>query len=190
MSLRTPRMLRLLVGSLVAGVLLLPTAGAAAASSPVARHGGGDRTVRHDVTFIAMLLPHHRTAVQMATVARAKATNSQVRQLAAHIATEQSRQIAQMREWLRQRNAEPMPPPAPVREMERQDLQMLRDARGVEVDRMFLMMMRPHHAQGVSEAEDELHHGRNPFAVNLARTNKSDQTREIARMNDLLAALT
>ena len=66
---------------------------------------------------------------------------------------------------------------------------MLREARGVEVDRMFLMMMRPHHAQGVSEAEDELEHGRNTLALNLARTTKTDQSREIARMNDLLAEL-
>ena len=94
-----------------------------------------------------------------------------------------------MRRWLRERDAEPMPPPGPVQEMNRQDLRMLRDARGVQADRLFLMIMRPHHAQGVSEAEDELEHGRNSFAVNLAGTNKADQTREIAQMNDLLAAL-
>ena len=186
---RTMRVLRVLAASLAAGVLLVPTAGAAAAPSRDSRHGDS-RTVRHDVTYIAMFLPHHQTAVQMATVARDKATNPQVRRLAAHIVEEQSRQIAQMRAWLRKHDAEPMPPPAPVREMNRQDIDMLRDARGVQVDRLFLMMMRPHHAQGVAESEDEIKHGRNAFAVNLARTSVADQSREIALMNDLLAALT
>ena len=181
------RGLRLLAVAVSAGVLLVPTAGAAAPTRDP-RHGGGG-TVRHDITFVAMLLPHHQTAVEMATIARDKATTAEVRRLAAHIADEQSRQIAQMREWLRDRGAQPKPPPAPVREMERQDIQMLRDAQGAEVDRMFLMMMRPHHAQAVSEAEDELEHGRNQFAVNLARTTRNDQLREIALMNDLLAAL-
>lgn len=182
------RGLRLLAVAVSAAVLLVPTAGAAAAPTRDPRHGG-DSTVRHDITFVAMLLPHHQTAVEMATVAREKATSAEVRRLAAHIADEQSRQIAQMREWLRDRGAQPKPPPAPVREMERQDIQMLRDAQGAEVDRMFLMMMRPHHAQAISEAEDELEHGRNQFAINLARTTKVDQSRELALMNDLLEAL-
>jgi uncharacterized protein (DUF305 family) len=185
---RTPRLVRIAAGALTAAVLLLPSAGAAAASTQAER-GGSDRTVRHDVTFIAMLLPHHQTAVDMANIARHKATNPQVRQLAAHIADEQSRQITQMRRWLRERDAEPMPPPGPVQEMNRQDIRMLRHADGNQVDRMFLMMMRPHHAQGVSEAEDELEHGRNNFALDLARTSKRDQVREIAQMNDLLASL-
>jgi hypothetical protein len=41
----------------------------------------------------------------------------------------------------------------------------------------------------VSEAEDEFEHGRNGFALSVARTTKTDQAREIAQMNDLLAAL-
>lgn len=95
-----------------------------------------------------------------------------------------------MRAWLERHDAEPMPPPEPVREMEQQDLEMLRSAKGAEVDRMFLMMMRPHHAQAVTEAEDELEHGRDSFALDVARTTMDDQSREIAQMNDLLAALT
>ncbi|MFI7679470.1 DUF305 domain-containing protein [Actinophytocola sp. NPDC049390] len=141
------------------------------------------------MTYIAMLVPHHGTAVEMANVAVAKAANPQVRQLGKHIADEQSAQINQMLTWLDQRDAEPMPPPAPVREMEQQDLAMLRAATGPDVDRMFLMMMRPHHAQAVSESADELEHGKDRFALHLAATTKSDQGSEITQMNDLLAAL-
>jgi uncharacterized protein (DUF305 family) len=147
------------------------------------------RAVSHDVTFIAMLVPHHQMAVQMASMARDKATNPQVRQLAAHIADGQSGQIRQMQAWLDRRGAKPMPPPAPVRAMEKQNMAMLRSARGVQVDRMFLIMMRPHHALAVAESVDELEHGRAKFALDQARTAKADQSRELARMNALLAAL-
>jgi uncharacterized protein (DUF305 family) len=180
---------RLLVAALLTSVLVASAAGATAAPGTAARNAATYGTVRHDITFIAMLVPHHRSAVDMASVARERATTAPVRRLAAHIAEEQSRQIREMRAWLERHDAEPMPPPAPVREMERQDLQMLRAATGVEVDRMFLMMMRPHHAQALSEAEDELEHGRNPFALGVARTTRVDQARELALMNDLLAAL-
>jgi uncharacterized protein (DUF305 family) len=172
--------------------LVLPVAGAstsAAAPPAGSGHHASQRTARHDITFIAALTPHHESAVTIAEVAETRATSAGVRRLAAHIVAEQSAQVREMRAWLARRDAEPTPPPAPVREMEAQDLAMLRDATGVEVDRMFLMMMRSHHAQGVSEAEDELKNGRNDFAVDLARNVKADQTREIARMNDLLAAL-
>jgi uncharacterized protein (DUF305 family) len=183
------RAARLLVAALLTSVLVASAAGATAAPGAAARNAATQGTVRHDITFIAMLVPHHRSAVDMASVARERATTAPVRRLAAHTAEEQRRQIREMRAWLEDHDAEPMPPPAPVREMERQGLQMLRAAMGVEVDRMFLMMMRPHHAQALSEAEDELEHGRNHFALGVARPTRVDQARELALMNDLLAAL-
>lgn len=185
----TRRTLGVLMTALIAGALLV-AAVATAAPANDAPHTQGDGTVRHDITFIAMLTPHHESAVEMATVARERATNHEVRELAAHIAEEQSQEIREVRAWLERHDAEPMPPPEPVREMEQQDLEMLRSAKGAEVDRMFLMMMRPHHAQAVTEAEDELEHGRDSFALDVARTTMDDQSREIAQMNDLLAALT
>ncbi|GAA3856844.1 DUF305 domain-containing protein [Amycolatopsis tucumanensis] len=181
-----PSRIRLTVAALAAAALVVAPAASASTSNSAK---GNDRATSHDISFIAMLVPHHQSAVEMAEVARAKATNAEVRQLAAHIAGEQSGQIRQMEAWLSRQGAKPEPPPAPVREMEQQDLQMLRSAEGAMVDRMFLMMMRPHHAQAVAEAIDELEHGRDRFALDVARTTKTDQSRELARMNDLLAAL-
>jgi uncharacterized protein (DUF305 family) len=54
---------------------------------------------------------------------------------------------------------------------------------------MFLVMMRGHHVQAVSQAEDELRHGHSEFALRMARDTKAGQTKEIATMNRLLAAL-
>jgi uncharacterized protein (DUF305 family) len=182
----TRRAMGALTAAGIAGALLAPqTADASSGRSS----GKDSRAVPHDITFIAMLLPHHQQAVRMASVAAGRATRRDVRQLAVHIVDEQSRQVEQMRAWLRSRGASPMPPPEPVQQMNEQDMRMLREAKGAQVDRLFLMMMRPHHAQGVSESEDELEHGRDRFALHLARTNKQDQSREIAQMNDILAQL-
>jgi uncharacterized protein (DUF305 family) len=176
----------------VAGSLALsPVASASSATggdgADLAAH---QKTEQHDVSFVAMFLPHHQSAVQMARVARERATEEQVRRLAAHIVEVQTRQIGQMESWLKERNAEPMPPPAPVRKMDRQNVQMLREARGVQVDRLFLILMRMHHAQGISEAADELLHGRDSFAIKLARTAKEDQVGEVSEMNRLLTPCT
>ncbi|MEU5992804.1 DUF305 domain-containing protein [Spirillospora sp. NPDC047418] len=148
------------------------------------------RTEQHDVSFVAMFLPHHQSAVRMAKVAGERATEEQVRRLAAHIVEVQTRQVGQMESWLKERNAEPMPPPPPVRKLNQQNLQMLREARGVRVDRLFLILMRMHHAQGISEAADELLHGRDSFAINLARTAKEGQVGEVSEMNRLLTPCT
>ena len=142
-------------------------------------------TSRHDQTFIAMLVPHHRDAVDMAMFAEDRAVDGQVRRLAAHIVDEQNTQIDEMLAWMRRNGVTQLQPPEPVQEMAEQDMQMLRPAR-TRVDQLFLMMMRPHHAQAVSGADDELLHGRDSFALDMARSTKADQAAEISEMNRLL----
>ncbi len=183
---------RLAAVAAVVGSLALSTATSASSAAgdegvSLATHWP---TERHDVSFIAKFLPHHQVAVQMARVAGERAAEEEVRRLASHIVEVQTRQIGQMRAWLRERSAEPMPAPAPVRKMDQQNLRMLREARGAQVDRLFLILMRMHHSQGISEAADELQHGRDSFATKLARTAKEDQLGEVAEMNRLLTPCT
>lgn len=183
---------RQLAAAAVAGLLALSPAAAASSATggkgaSVAAH---QQIERHDISFIAMFLPHHQSAVRMARVARERAAEEQVRQLAVHIVDVQTRQIGQMESWLRKHNAEPKPAPPPVRRMEQQNLRMLREVSGVQVDRLFLLLMRMHHAQGISEATDELLYGRDSFAVKLAETAKADQVSEVSEMNRLLTPCT
>lgn len=148
-----------------------------------------DRTVKHDVTFVAMMVPHHESGIEMAKLAEKKASSDRIRKLAARIDQVQTRQVGDMKAWLTRHHAAPMQPPSAVRKMERQDLEMLHLAKGHLFDAVFLVMMRHHHAQAVSEAEDELHHGRNEFALRMAQMIKAGQTQEIATMNEMLMAL-
>jgi uncharacterized protein (DUF305 family) len=169
-----------------AAIGLVLAAGLIAGTAPVPATAHGAKTYnRHDVTFVQMLLPHHQSAVRAAKVAQARATNSEVRSLARQIVRAQTKDIAEMRRLLVRFNAHPEPEPAPVEQMSRQDLAELRAAKGVGVDRKFVEIMRPHHAQAIAEAMDELEHGKDPQARRLAARNLRQQTAELAKLNRL-----
>jgi uncharacterized protein (DUF305 family) len=182
------RLVRVLALTALLGSLAVPNADARSVSAQDPALGGGT-TTRHDVAFIAGMVPHHETAIALAGIAKKRAGSDEVRALAAHIVSEQSGQVARMQHWLRRHSASPTPPPAPVRELERQDLKILKMGHGRHVDMMFLMMMRPHHAQAVVEAQDEVRFGRDTFARRTAVTIRSGQLKEISRMNSLLASV-
>ena len=52
-----------------------------------------------DKAFIDDMLPHHRSAIQMAEVARDKSRNPRVEELATNIVEAQEREISQMKQW-------------------------------------------------------------------------------------------
>lgn len=55
-----------------------------------------------DKAFIDNMLPHHRSAVQMAEVARDKSRNPRIEELATNIVEAQVREISQMKQWREQ----------------------------------------------------------------------------------------
>lgn len=171
-----------LVGALVLA-LVAPASAATAANAATAKAN------KHDVGFVAAMVPHHEAGIEMAELARTKASNAAVRALAARIDDTQTKQVAEMRDWLKRHDASPASMPKAVRDLERQDLQVLRAARGEAFDGLFLIMMRRHHAQAVSEADDELRHGGSEVALGLARTIRAGQLKEIGTMNGLLGSI-
>jgi uncharacterized protein (DUF305 family) len=52
-----------------------------------------------DGAFIDAMIPHHRSAIEMARVAREQTENPRIRRLAEDIIREQQREIEQMRRW-------------------------------------------------------------------------------------------
>jgi uncharacterized protein (DUF305 family) len=53
-----------------------------------------------DRAFVEMMIPHHESAIAMATDAKTKGTHAEIRDLAAAIVTDQQREIVQMEAWL------------------------------------------------------------------------------------------
>lgn len=142
--------------------------------------------------FLQAMVPHHQSAVEMATVARKRAEHPQIRQLATSIVTTQNREIAQMRS-IYQRSfgtalkSNPMahktlglsPEEAGMNHM--QGGAMLANAR--PFDRAFIDMMIPHHQGAVRMARAVLARRPGASVRSLANAIITAQSREIGQMN-------
>jgi len=52
-----------------------------------------------DKAFIDAMIPHHQSAIEVATVAREKSENPRIKELAQDIISAQKREIEQMKQW-------------------------------------------------------------------------------------------
>jgi uncharacterized protein (DUF305 family) len=83
---------------IVAGILILLSNGGL---SPVAMERSTGM-MDADRMFIEQMIPHHQDAVEMGELALVKAEHPEIKQLAANIIRDQSREISQMRSWYRE----------------------------------------------------------------------------------------
>jgi uncharacterized protein (DUF305 family) len=205
----------------LAGVLALGLAGCSGDEEPAARDGGTEpqskilqpgqpgepnQTLDPDTTiapdewndadaaFMAMMIPHHAQALEMARLAQVRAEDDAVRSLARRIEGAQGPEIRSMAAWLAVRGLD-------VPEGHHGDhgarggampgmltsgqLRDLRAARGAEFDRLFLAGMIQHHQGAVDMAATELEEGVDTLALEMAGEVSSGQLAEIRRMEDL-----
>jgi uncharacterized protein (DUF305 family) len=149
-----------------------------------------------DVTFAQMMIVHHQQAIEMADLAPTRASNPQVKDLAAKIKPEQAPEIDTMTGWLSAWGA-----PAAMSGMDHgghdvgtmpgamssADMDRLASLSGSQFDREFLTMMIAHHQGAIDMAKTEETQGANPDAKALAAKIIQDQTAEIAQMQTLLS---
>ncbi|GLC27827.1 DUF305 domain-containing protein [Roseisolibacter agri] len=174
--------------------------------------------VAADARFMTGMIGHHAQAIEMARLAPTHGASPAVRTLAARIINAQRDEIATMQQWLRDRE-QPVPEPAALRDSaaaaESHDahaghgdphaghaampgmltpaqMQALAAARGEEFDRQFLTLMIQHHKGAVAMVETLFATdgaAQNETVFKLASDVNVDQITEIARMQDMLAAL-
>ncbi len=165
-------------------------------SSPSSDSPSADATSEFndaDVTFATEMIPHHRQAVEMATLAETRAKSPQVKDLAMTIMGAQDPEIQTMSGWLA---AWGKPVPEDMSGMDMsgsmpgmmssEDMDDLMNASGAEFDQMFLTMMIEHHEGAIAMAKTEQSDGMNAEAIALAKKIESAQTDEIATMQGLL----
>lgn len=133
-----------------------------------------------DREFIAGMVPHHESAIDMAEVAQEQGENPEVRRLADDIVSAQEAEIADLRAAHERIFGEPLADQDEMSGMEA-DVDALRGAK--PFDREFIDMMIPHHQEAILMARTELAEGEDPELQEIATAVIDAQSREIDEMN-------
>ncbi|HLT11910.1 MAG TPA: DUF305 domain-containing protein [Micromonosporaceae bacterium] len=152
-----------------------------------------------DVAFFERMIPHHAQALEMTALVPSRTSNQDIVLLARRIEISQRDEIGLMQAWLTNRGlAVPAPHAShPAHDelmpgmLNDEQLAQLSRARGAEFDRLFLELMIYHH-EGALAMANELYAnggGLEPESDRFARDVIADQSIEISRMKDLLAAM-
>ncbi|MGX1850076.1 DUF305 domain-containing protein [Streptomyces sp. NPDC055299] len=215
-AVRRPRNRRLAaVGVIASGALLLAgcgsddskTTGRGSSDAPTAAQKAGANPAPGasndaDITFAQSMIPHHQQAVAMARLADGRASDTEIKSLAAAIEKAQGPEITTMRAWLKAWGA----PASSAHDMpgmdhgaggmdgmsgmmSAKDMTDLKAARGKDFDKKFARMMIGHHNGAVTMARDERRNGRNATAKKLAGDVIKHQTAEVATMRTILDRL-
>jgi uncharacterized protein (DUF305 family) len=146
-------------------------------------HGSGDMmmmTSLDEQSFLEQMVPHHESAVEMATMALDKSTRPQVRQLAQGIIDAQEAEIAQMRDWHQEWYGAELQSDAAMHT----DMGDLEQATGPDFDRMFLRMMIAHHASAIMMADAVTMDDPRAEVTTLAGEITAAQSKEIGEMQE------
>jgi uncharacterized protein (DUF305 family) len=159
----------------VAVLLLLGgcgTAEPAARTAPAATAAVSPDFNAADVTFVRVLIPHHRAGVAIARAGAERATRAEVRLLAEAIVATQQDEAQRMAGWLstwRQPAAAPGPTATPT-------------APAASFDRVFLRALIEHQQEAIGLAETETAAGRNRNAVAFARQVVESRTAQVDQL--------
>lgn len=160
-----------------------------------------------DIEFMSGMIGHHAQAVKMAGWCASHGANKSLTIFCGRIALGQTAEIGLMSQWLKERN-QPVPEPDP-RGMKMNmggtdhymmmpgmlteaQMAQLDSARGVDFDRLFLNDMIQHHKgaiQMVTTLFNTPGAGQDEIVFKFANDVQVDQSTEIDRMEQMLAAL-
>lgn len=154
--------------------------------------------------FARDMITHHDQAVTMGMIAYQQAERADVRQLGYDIAMTQQGEIGMMHQWLRDWQLDPtgsqprmawmgdeldqgmvlenglMPGMATT-----EQLTALREAEGVEVDRLFVELMTRHHLGGLHMIDAVLEQSDHSQVTSVAEVMRASQQKEMQVMSDL-----
>ncbi len=142
---------------------------------------GGDLSQPFDLRFLDQMIMHHEGAVMSTQHMIASSARPELRDLAQRIITGQQREIDQMRAW---RSAWYPNAAALVPMAEQMGGGMMGGS--VDMDRMYLQMMIPHHEAAISMARQALTEAEHPEIKTLAERIITTQQAEIDEMEGYL----
>lgn len=172
---------------LTAAVLLAAGALAACGSDDTSSAGSAPNAAGNgiDRAFVADMIPHHESAVEMARIAERRGQSTFVKELAADITRTQKSEITTMKGIASRLDAAGVEAESlGIAEHEMgMDADVSRLQTAKPFDRVFIDMMVPHHQGAIRMARVELAKGSNAEAKQLATDIVAAQAREIRAMN-------
>ena len=183
----THRSRRGLIAATLIAVIAVILAGCGAndntSSSVASSSSSGTAT---DRAFAAEMIPHHRSAVAMAKIARKQTSRPEIKTLAAAIVRTQNAEIARFKE-LDAKLATAGVAKGHLGLSEAMMGMSMNDAMLINAkpfDRQFIDMMVPHHQGAIRMARIELAKGKNAELRKIAEDVVLAQSREIGQMNN------
>ena len=176
---------KLLPAIMAGGALMLAACGGDSEGTSASQEVRGNPT---DRAFVKEMIPHHKSAIEMARMAETRGESQFVKDLAADIIRTQNAEIQALQredEGLETAGVEvgSLDMPSDMMGMD-MDMSMLESAD--PFDREFLKMMVPHHEGAVAMAKVELAKGKDPELRRLAEAIVAAQEREIREMREQL----
>jgi uncharacterized protein (DUF305 family) len=143
----------------------------------------------YDVQFLDTMIAHHEGAIEMARAAETKAQNADLKSLAARIIADQTREIAQMKQWREQwfagkPSALNMEMAGMADSMTGMNMTKINTASGDGFDTEFISQMTPHHQGAVTMAREALIKAEHPEIKTLANQIIQTQEAEIKQMQN------
>lgn len=192
------------VGAVAAGALFLSACGEEGDDMSGMDHGSGKSSTSAtaeagaasfndaDVSFAQMMIPHHEQALEMAKLADGRASDAEVKDIAAKIEKAQDPEIKTMTGWLKSWNKPTAAASMPGMDhgsgggmMSDADMEHLTSMKGAEFDKMFAEMMVEHHNGAISMAQDEQKNGKNADAVKMAGAIVEGQSAEVKQLQGI-----
>ena len=166
-------------------ITLLAAAAFTAGCGAHDEHSSGANST--DEAFVADMVPHHESAIEMARIAERRASHPEVKALASDIIEAQQSEIERM-------NAMGMHAEdgGHAMDMSAAEMGMDMDPADLETarpfDKAFLEMMIPHHEGAIRMAQAQLDKGDDPKLRELAEAIIAAQRGEIERMREWMTA--
>lgn len=177
---------------------ILAASVAAATAALVAACGSSDTTSINpptaktgnvtDRAFVNDMIPHHRSAIEMAQIALDRGQHPEIKQLATGIIDAQKSELATMASFQTTLTAgDAKSSLGQSMHTMGMDMDNASLKTAMPFDKAFIQVMSPHHSGAISMAKIELAKGSNPEVKALARRIISGQTKEISEMKSWLA---
>lgn len=142
-----------------------------------------------DALWAAVMIPHHRTGIEMSELAMSKAAAQSLREMAAKSKSEQEDDLPLLQRIIDAAGKTPMPPARQIERMNRQQMSMLQSMSGPDFDLRWATVVSGHHMSAVMMTDTAMASSGGHGAMALQQELRTKQLAELDELNDFTSRL-